>query len=152
MRKLIPEQIDEYFSNHLPYRTRIIKAHKSITDKGVYYGDKAILEACFEAALITGRMYLNLLGISKNGIGQIIKPNFRKGDITAEDLGGVFVDINLLSRSDKDDFLNFLIMVDKGAAHLTLPQEHDWQKTNLVIDKILDLIKTHIYDTTNRNM
>jgi hypothetical protein len=152
MSKLTLEQIDEYFKVHLPYRTRILKAHKSLTDRGPYNGDQAILQACFEASLITGRMYLNVLGISKNGKGELIKTNFKADDVTAEDLGGTLVDTNSLSQNDKDDFVNFLIMSNKGAAHLTTPRKHEWDKTHFVIDKIIALLQRHIYDKTNRTM
>jgi hypothetical protein len=149
MNKLTSQQIDEYFKIHLPYRNRILLAHKDICAQGPYYGTPAILQSCFEASLIAGRMYLNVLGIGKkeNLIG---RPKYHTDDLNAEDLGGNLVDLIKLSQPDKDDFLNFLIMADKGAAHLTTPRIHNWENTHVVIDKIVNLIKANIYNPTSR--
>jgi len=149
MSKLTSEQIDEYFKIHLPYRNRILTAHKNLCALGAYHGNPAILQSCFESSLITGRMYLNVLGISKKN-NSVDRPNYRPDDLNAEDLGGKLVDLNTLSQTDKDDFLNFLIMSDKGAAHLTLPRRHDWENTHVVIDKIVSLVKTNVYSPTGR--
>src|SRR5258708_34167412 len=65
MGKLSADLIEEYFATHLPYRTRILLAHYRVT-RAPWHGDRAQLEAAFEASLITGRMYLNVLGLSKN--------------------------------------------------------------------------------------
>jgi hypothetical protein len=149
MSKLTPQQIEEYFKIHLPYRNRILMAHKNLCDLGPYHGNPAILQSCFEASLITGRMYLNVLGISKKN-NQIDRSNYRIDDLSAIDLGGQLVNLNTLSQMDKDHFLNFIIMADKGAAHLTIPRQHDLENTHLVIEKIVASITTHIYYPTGR--
>ncbi len=81
MSKLTPQQIDEYFKIHLPYRNRILLAHKNICALGPYHGNPAILQSCFEASLITGRMYLNVLGISKKN-NLIDRPKYYADDLT----------------------------------------------------------------------
>ena len=149
MSKLTLEQIDEYFEIHLPYRNRILAAHKNICARGPYHGDRGILESCFEASLITGRMYLNVLGIGKVN-SRIERPRYHKDDLNAQDLGGNLVNLSTLPQIDKEDFLNFLIMADKGAAHLTKPRAHNWEKTHIVIYKIINYIKTNIYSPANR--
>ncbi len=151
MSKLTSEQIDEYFEIHLPYRNRILIAHKNICAIGPYHGNRAILESCFEASLITGRMYLNVLGIGKVN-SRIQRPKYHTDDdnLNAEDLGGNLIDLSTLSQIDKEDFLNFLIMADKGAAHLTKPRVHHWENTHAVIDKIINYVKTNIYSPANR--
>jgi len=40
MGKLSNTQIAEYFDKHLPYRNRILLAHKNLCSKGPYEGDK----------------------------------------------------------------------------------------------------------------
>lgn len=152
MGKLTPEQVDKYFNEDLPYRNRILIAHKTITEKGPYYGDIAILQACFEASLITGRIYLNVLGISKNKNDELVPVYFRDDDINAEDLGGKLYDISNLTQDEKDLLIDFLKMADKGAAHLTLPFNHPWHRTHNAIELILLLIKKNIYGHTGRNI
>ena len=86
MGKLSGTQIEEYFNEHLPYRNQVLLAHKNLCDKGPYNGDPAILRACFEASLVTGRMYLNMLGISMDK-NRLAKKQFRHSDeISAEKL------------------------------------------------------------------
>ena len=72
MGKLSQDEIEEYFQKHLPYRTGVLLAHKDLCAKGDWHGTKAVLEACFEASLVTGRMYLNMLGIGKDS-GDLLK-------------------------------------------------------------------------------
>ena len=85
MGKLTPLQIDEYFELHLPYRTRILLAHYRMT-RAPWHGDRGQLEAAFEASLITGRMYLNVLGISKNRHDVLQSTRFQDDDVSAADL------------------------------------------------------------------
>jgi hypothetical protein len=150
MSKLTPEQIEEYFKKHLPYRNRILTAHKNLCALGTYQGNPAILDASFEASLITGRMYLNVLGVTKNNNSIDIIKKYKPDDLNAVDLGGKLIDQSTLPQIDKDDFFSFLIMADKGAAHLTLPRQHSWENTHVVIDKIVSYVKSHIYLPANR--
>lgn len=149
MGKLTPDLIEEYFAIHLPYRTRILLAHYQMTRRG-WYGDKAQVDAAFEASLITGRMYLNVLGIAKNRKDDLVPFKPQDDDVCAEDLGGTPVDVGSLSASDVGLFRGFLKMVDKGAAHLTTPMKHPIEKTHVAIARICQLVKIHLYDQTNR--
>jgi hypothetical protein len=148
MGKLTDLQIEEYFEKHLPYRNRIMLAHKriAIPENNIQLD---ILQACFEASLITGRMYLNVLGIGKQQ-DKICRMNFRPDDVSAEDLGGNLVDIKKLDEDIKSDLLNFIIMSDKGAAHLTTPKELQWDKTHQMIELIEKLVMEYIYKPTGR--
>jgi hypothetical protein len=148
--KLTLTQIEEYFATHLPYRTRILLAHYRMTRKP-WHGDLAQLEASFEASLITGRMYLNVLGISKNRHDALVPPSRKFGDdVDAVDLGGRLVDIGELSQADVSLLTGFLKMVDKGAAHLTEPMKHPVDKTHEAISRVCELLKVHLYDATGR--
>ncbi|MFA5554545.1 MAG: hypothetical protein WCZ89_06940 [Phycisphaerae bacterium] len=151
MGKLSNPQILEYFDKHLLYRNQILLAHKKLCDKGSYEGDPAILNACFEASLITGRMYLNVLGISKNKHDILIRNLFRDDDVTAEDLGGKLVDISKIPHTDRDLFVGFLKMADKGAAHLTLPNKHPWERTHKAIDSIVYYLEKYLYIPSGRS-
>jgi hypothetical protein len=82
MGKLTAPQIDEYFTIHLPYRTRIPLAHYRMT-REPWHGDRAQLEATFEASLVAGRMYLNILGIAKNRQDLLIPFRAQHDDVTA---------------------------------------------------------------------
>ncbi|HEY3825201.1 MAG TPA: hypothetical protein VGL82_11625 [Bryobacteraceae bacterium] len=64
MGKLSASQIDDYFANRLPYRTGILLAHYRMT-RQLWTGEVGRLNACFVAALVTGRIFLNVLGIGK---------------------------------------------------------------------------------------
>jgi len=148
MGKLTTAQITEYFQIHLPYRNQVLLAHKKISTPGPYTGDQTILRACFEASLITGRMYLNVLGISKDKHDNLVKKQFQTDDVSAEDLGGSLVDVAKIPKADNDLFVGFLKMVDKGAAHLTLPMKHPWESTHDAIDLIVAYLKEYVYKPT----
>lgn len=149
MAKLTPEQIEEYFDVHLPYRTLIMLAHFRMT-RVPWRGDVAQLQASFEASLITGRMYLNVLGIIKDWHDKLVPNRFRADDVSAEDLGGTLVDPGTLSQNDQDLLIGFHRMVDKGAAHLTIPMSHPVSDTHTAIHLILELVKSNLYDRTGR--
>jgi hypothetical protein len=148
MSKLNDTQIEEYFSTHLPYRTRILVAHYWMTREPwtVKRGDGAWLDACFEASLIAGRMYVNALGISKTKHDQLVPSVFRDDDVSAEDLGGTLIDLATLSADDRHLFVGFLKMADKGAAHLTVPMKHPWEETHVAISRICWHLKVCLYD------
>jgi hypothetical protein len=154
MGKLNDIQIKEYFSTHLPYRTRILVAHYWMTRKSwtVERGDLAWLQGCFEASLIAGRMYLNVLGISKNKHDQLVPSVFRDDDLSAEDLGGKLVDLTTLPADDRDLFIGFLKMADKGAAHLTMPMKHPWKETHVAISRICRYLKVYLYDPASETL
>jgi hypothetical protein len=61
-------------------------------------GDRAQLEAAFEASLISGRMYLNVMAVSKNRQDALVPGRPQADDVGAADLGGTVVDIGLLTR------------------------------------------------------
>jgi len=147
MGKLTPAQIDKYFERHLPYRTGILLAHYRMTRKP-YRGDVDKLNACFVASLVTGRLYLNVLGVGKKG-GKLCRFVGRSDDVSAEDLGGKCIDLRELE-PDEALFAGFLKMADKAAAHLTIPMNHDWSQTHDVILRIHHYIKVNLYDRTNR--
>src|SRR5260370_40748817 len=149
MAKLNTAEIEEYFDVHLPYRTRIMLAHFKMT-REPWHGDVAQLQACFEASLITGRMYLNVLGILKDRHNKLIPNRFRADDVSAEDLGGTLVDPSRLSPNDHDLLIGFHRMVDTGAAHLTIPMPHPVSDSHKAIHRILELVKVHLYDRTGR--
>jgi hypothetical protein len=118
--------------------------------RGPWFGDQAQLEAAFEASLITGRMYLNILGISKNRRDVLVPPRSEKDDVSAADLGGSAIDIGTLSPEDVSLFTGFLKMADKGAAHLTMPMRHPVEYTHIAIVRICELVKAQLYDATGR--
>jgi hypothetical protein len=88
------------------------------------------LEAAFEASLITGRIYLNVLGVSKNRHDVLQPTRFQEDDVSAADLGGGSIDISTLTPDDISLFTGFLKMADKGAAHLTMPMQHPVDQTH----------------------
>lgn len=74
MAILKPDQINEYFEIHLPYRTRIMLAHYKMTRRSWTHdrGPVSWLQACFEASVITGRIYLNSLGVGQKRNNELI--------------------------------------------------------------------------------
>ncbi len=148
MGKLTPTEIDDYFDKHLPYRTRILLAHYRMTRRP-WNGDSGQLDACFVAALVTARLFLNVLGVGKKG-EKLIRYEPREDDVTVDDLGGVRIDPATLSSEDVALFLSFLKMADKAAAHFTTPIDHDWGRTHEVILRIRQYLKINLYDHTGR--
>ena len=149
MGKLSADLIEEYFAIHLPYRTRILLAHYRMT-RAPWQGDRAEIEAAFEASLITGRMYLNVLGVSKNRNDVLVPSRPQADDVSATDLAGKSVDITALTPADVSLLTGFLRMADKGAAHLTMPMQHPVKETHIAIVRICELVKEHLYDATGR--
>jgi hypothetical protein len=152
--KLTPDQVNEYFKTHLPYRTRILLAHYKMThdpngaDKP-WNGELAWLEACFVASLVTARMYLNVLGIGKDDKRLAPFPA-RRDDITVDDLGGRRVEVKTLFPDEERLIFNFLTMADKAAAHFTIPMSHNWGNTHDVIKIVHRLLKIQLYDPAGR--
>jgi len=114
-------------------------------------GNQAWLDACFVASLVTARLYLNVLGIGKNGKGTtLVEYVAQKNDVTVEDLGGTRVNVATISPGDQKVLLDFLIMADKAAAHFTTPIPHDRKPIPSVILLIHGYLKTHLYGVTGR--
>jgi hypothetical protein len=149
MGKLSASLIEEYFAIHLPYRTRILLAHYRMT-RVPWHEDRAQLEAAFEASLITCRMYLNVLGVSKNRQDVLVPIRPQADDVSAVDLGGSLVDIGALTPDDIALLTGFLKMADKGAAHLTMPMTHLVDQTHIAVAQICELVKAHLYDATGK--
>jgi hypothetical protein len=147
MGKLSASLIEEYFAIHLPYRRRILLAHYRMTCVP-WHGDRA--EAAFEASLITGRMYLNVLGVSKNRQDVLVPIRPQADDVSVVDLGGSLVDIGTLTPDDVALLTGFLKMADQGAAHLTMPMTHPVDQTHIAVARICELVKAHLYDATGR--
>jgi hypothetical protein len=156
MGKLSAAQIDEYFDTHLPYRTGILLAHYRMThDPSTkapigWFGDVGQLNACFVASLVTGRLFLNLLGIGKDSTGKLCRFNGLPDDVNSEDLGGKFIDLSSLATADEALFTPFIKMADKAAAHFILPMTHDVSKTHDVILRIHHYLKVNLYEHTGR--
>jgi hypothetical protein len=157
MCRLTKEDVEEYFDNHLPYRTRILLAHYKMrhTVSGEFVpwtGKQVFLDACFVASLVTARLYLNMLGIGKDGKGTTLKPyTGQRDDVMVDHLGGKLVDISTISEDDQNMLLSFIIMADKAGAHFTVPKPHDRTTIPNVIVMIHGLVKTHLYDATGRS-
>src|ERR1019366_594875 len=152
MSKLTPPQIEEYFDKHLPYRTGILLAHYRMT-REPWTGDPGRLNACFVAALVTGRLFLNVLGVGKKkdkGVWALDRYSPKPGDVTVDDLGGIVIDPAILPGAEQDLFLRFLIMADQAAAHFTVPINHDWTKTHEVILRIHHYLRVNLYEHTGR--
>ncbi len=151
MGKLTPTQVDEYFNIHLPYRTGILLAHYRI--RPPWNGSAGLLNAAFVASLVTGRLFLNFLGVGKTSKGGTLAlDRFRPQptDVTVEDLGGLVLDPAKLPKNEQDLFLPFIVMADQAAAHFTMPAPHDWTKTHEVVLLIHHYLKTNLYDPTGR--
>jgi hypothetical protein len=157
MGKLTRSQVDEYFTIHLPYRTGILLAHFKMRHHAVtgkftpWNGTPSWLDSAFVAFLVTARLYLNVVGIAKNGKGtKLVNFEARADDITVDDLGGRRVSIATISAADQKMLLDFLVMADKAAAHFTSPCPHDRTTIPRVVILIHGYLKTHLYDVLGR--
>jgi hypothetical protein len=132
MAILDQQAIERFYNDHLPYRTGILLAHYRMT-RTSYHGNPHQLNACFIAALVSGRVFLNFLGIAKEK-GQLvaIKPTVHTGaqgeDVRVEDLGGIPIDFAQMPASGKTLLYDFIVMADKSAAHFTAEMTHPWQR------------------------
>lgn len=142
-----------FFDKHLPYRISALLAHYRMAhDKAgrdiEWQGADGQLTACFLASLVTGRLFLNVMGVGKSG-GQLIRHAALPTDVNAEDLGGKFIDLSALA-GDARLFLDFIVMADKAAAHFTMLEPHHWQKTHEVIGRICRYMKKDLFDEAGR--
>jgi hypothetical protein len=153
MGKLNKDQIDEFFSEHLPYRYGILLAHTKLCLIGPWTGDPAVLNACFVASLITGRLFLNLLGIKRNVKDDFLQPcRAWDDDVSSVDLGGTFVDIGSLPTRDVELFTGFLKMADKAAAHFSRPERRPWEDAHEAIERIVHYLGIHLYAASHRTI
>ncbi|MBI5083065.1 MAG: hypothetical protein HZB13_00480 [Acidobacteria bacterium] len=150
MGKLEPADIDEYYEKHLPYRTAILLAHYRMT-REPWTGDVGMLDACFVASLVTGRLSLNVLGVGMQR-GKLCRVHGRRDDVDAEDLGGKFIDLATLPASDETLLVGFLEMANKAAAHFTLPTDHDWERTHEAIIRIHHYLRHSLYGHAGRRL
>ncbi len=154
MTKLTHDQIDEYFRDHLPYRVGILLAHYKMTRPSQTAGH-AFLNPCFEASVVTGRLFLNVLGIFKKSNPEELfnkkYQDYKDDDVNAVDLNGKFVDVTTLSDTDKKLFVGFIRMADKACAHLTTPAQHDWEDTHEAIRRICHYLRTHLYTPARKS-
>jgi hypothetical protein len=129
-------------------------AHYKMTRQSwtVQRGPVSWLQACFEASLVTGRLYLNLLGIGakRDGSGLRVTTYPEADDLCVTDLGGVMLDPATLAPDEQALFLHFIVMSNKAAAHLTTPGNYDPDKTHPAILKIHHYLKVNLYDVTKR--
>ncbi len=149
-----PVNVEEWFDNHLKYRTRVLLAHykMSHTPEGeklswtASRGPMSWLEACFEAGLVNGRMYLNFLGLSVSNDGPLRKIDKRRDDeVGIEHFGGACLDPLSLSESDRRLFHDFLVMANKGGAHFTKPRDYDLSIFHETILRIHAHLETSLY-------
>lgn len=156
MGKLTTSEIDDYFKVHLPYRTRILLAHYKMTHDSAgkdqsWNLNPAWLDACFVASLVTGRLYLNVLGIGKDKKGtKLCRYQPRANDITVDDLDGMALDPTRLLVGEEKLFLDFMIMADRAAAHFTILEPHDSAKTHNVVQRIHHYLQVNLYDASGR--
>jgi hypothetical protein len=158
--KLSADLIKEYLDVHLPYRTEVLLAHYKMTTRSdgrprgwVHSrGPASWLKACFEASLIAGRVYLNMLGVSakRDGTALIAHKCGDPDDVMVSDLGGMAIDLNALADEDRKNFLAFIIMSNKASAHLTVPRDHDLSIVHPTIQRIHHFLKTNLYDVLGR--
>jgi hypothetical protein len=117
-------------------------------------GPNTWLNACFEASVITGRIYVNVLGLFRsdkaNKLYSKDHKDFRDDDVSASELGGSLVNLNSMSEDDRKLLLAFMLMADKASAHLTKPKNHDWQDAHEAIRRICQFLKAHLYEPTGR--
>lgn len=91
MGKLNPTQIDDYFAVHVPYRLGILLAHYRMTRPRAWSGPQGIQDACYVASLVTGRMFLNMLGVGKDK-GVLVRFKPLPTDVCVDDMGGEIED------------------------------------------------------------
>ena len=92
-------------------------------------GDPGQLDACFVASLVTGRLFLNVLGIGKSLPG-LVRYLPKPDDVTLDNLGGLLIDPATRPSEEQTLSFNFLTMADKAAAYFTTPKDHDWARTH----------------------
>ena len=148
MNKLTPDQVTEYFDDHIHYRLGILLAHYRMT-RVKWEGDPAVLNACFVASLVTARLFINMLGIGKAGAALAPFQPYAT-DLTVDDFGGVLIDPATLPQAEQDMIFNFLKMADQAAAHFTTPILHDWSKTHDVVLLVMKYLKSNLYDPAGR--
>ena len=63
---------------------------------------------------------------------------------------GQYLSLCTLSEEDRSYFLQFIVMSNKAAAHLTGPRNHDLSIVHPTILRIHHFLKTNLYDAVGR--
>ena len=158
---LTQTEIDAFFDDHLPYKLAQLKTHHFCKYELVKLLSGSPLqrkyEICaIEIAFVSGRLFLDFLGLKFDyKKKQLVENrNFKPDDVTIEDLGGKFVELNTINPRDKNILEIFYNRGNKGAAHLTWDkrQNDGWQTLDDGVEIINNLLITHLYLITNKTM
>jgi hypothetical protein len=143
-------EVERYFSIHLPYRLGILVAHQNLCAAGGC-NVAGVLNATFVGSVLAGRTLLEIMGVRRDPMkGCLRQSSARLHDVDAKHLGGTYIDVLNLSSADRSLFEDFLRMADKGVVHFTFPEKHAVDQTHIALDRIRHFVKLHIYDATGR--
>src|SRR5437879_6383490 len=161
--QLTPDQVEEFFKVHLPYRLAMLTAHRDHQVKGTLGSYQRELMVCmFEAGLIACRVLLQFLGL-----GVKYRPTLHlvedhrywsyDGKITDEikvvDLGGSFVNVGSLSLSEAALLASVIDGASKSSAHLTYQATaFDWREFHPTVGLVERLLRTQPFDVVERPM
>lgn len=177
-KDLKPDEIEEFFNEHLPYRMKILMTYVNIEkdSNSCFRKDVGVRNCTFEACLVMCRVLMNFLGLSSEkdnhpklmGYKEWVlrdkskSPDKSKSDdvkvtdLHGEfDLRGEFVDIDKdLTPEQKDLLARVYLMANKASAHLTYRNSYKYKPNELAdaAELILKLIKTKLEDKVNRKI
>jgi hypothetical protein len=145
-------QIDEFLSDHIPYRYSALCAWKEkLWNKDNLNTDFKI--CAFEAALLHSRLFIQFLGLGIDKSLHLIENrtyfNFKgkTDEVKIIDLNGKWVEIKDLNNQDKTYLEKVCFGASKATAHFTYDSKHGMtpEVLNKAIDIIVNLLKTNLY-------
>jgi len=116
----------EMLDQHIPYRVQLLEAAvRSIPARNLADNQ------AFEAGAVSGRILLSFLGVGyAERSGELREDRQHKqkdgmtDDVKAKDVGGRFVELNLLSSEDSRILAQFVQGAHKACAHFTIGSLH----------------------------
>lgn len=155
---LTPAQVEEYFNEHIPYRLnqllgfRLYKAHLGPGMSRAM--QRRIGPSMVEAAAISGRLFLDVLGVTETREGLAPKTKWRRNDVSLLSFGLPLIHVNSIPVEDRSVLKTFLFQASKSTAHLTHNEEpmDGWKCLPAAVDIVETLLKRHLYQPLGRTM
>lgn len=157
---LTKDQIEEFFSDHLPYRLSMLYSFKDVqwNDIAAMCDISTIHDlgiCCCEASRISSRMFIQFMGLGINSNSELkekrdylLSSDKNSYEVKIIDLGGKWVSLNDLTDKEKELLAKTYETASKATAHLTYGDPHGGEPLilNDGTELILRLLKKYLYD------
>jgi len=154
------EIVNRFFEKDLPYRLDMMNAFKGNIWKDSDFlksPDAIKLRICaVEASRIVQRVFVQFMGLGVNPQKELINSIIiQNDDVPITALGGLIVDPQKLSDSEKDILVKVYITGNKSTAHITFNPKKNTGHADVLLsgaELIHKLLKENLFDIVGREM